>query len=99
MVMSGLVDATRYYLDRIGTLPPDSFIEFRYEDFCLTPGRYLDHIAAFLDLDLGDEIRRFTAEPRDQPVLPAVRRAYDRKAAALAPYLMRFGYDRDPDAR
>lgn len=63
----------------------------RYEDLCSGQGVVFARLASFLGVDLAPPAQ--PPAPRGGSISQEVRRAYDARHMAFAPYLERYGYD------
>lgn len=67
----------------------------RYEDFCRNQGLIFRQLASFLQVDLPAP--QDPPSPRDGPLSQEVRRSFEDRRSAFAPFLERYGYSAEPE--
>jgi hypothetical protein len=87
-VLKQSIQSTTYFLENIGTIPPESYISIRFEDLCEHPQHTLQTIFDFLQLQPECFID-YDSLIRQRPVqlLPTVAKNQQRICQLLTPYL------------
>lgn len=69
-----VVKVANYYLENIGELPAEDYVELRYEDLCAEPDNVLQRVLTFLEVKTRSPVSaRELVHPRMAPVLPEVQ--------------------------
>jgi hypothetical protein len=91
-LLARLVQSFEYYLSHIERLPPEQYVQVRYEDLCSDPAECISRIGAHLGLNLVPSVPRDFVAPRHLPLLERAKRQYANRVADMLPYLQHCHY-------